>query len=108
MSGRTIRAFLCIGTVLSIAVCVAVTPAAAQSPVASQQDGKWEIEVHGGRMLATSPTGGTRSLPAAGAPFPTAVGMPSRRETSLDLCDGAGLLKDADTARRATAKITAP
>ena len=65
MNRRTIRASLCIGTVLSIAVCLAATPATAQSPAASQQDGNWEIEFHGGRMLAVLPAGRGVSPPPA-------------------------------------------
>ncbi len=57
-------------------------------------------------MIATSPTGGTSSPPAAGAPFTTVVGTPSRRESSWYFGDGAVVLNDTNTALRSTAKIT--
>ena len=56
------RVFLPLGTLLFLALFVVVTPAAGQG-------GKWEVEVHGGGMLATNPTGGTATLPAEGTPF---------------------------------------
>ena len=55
------RVFLPLGTLPFLALFVVVTPAAAQ--------GQWEVEFHGGGMLATKPTDGTATLPAAGTPF---------------------------------------
>jgi hypothetical protein len=75
------------------------TPAAAQ--------GQWEVEFHAGGMLSNHPEDGTATLPAAGTPFTTVAGAPSRRESSWYFGDGAVLLNQVNTARGVSAKITA-
>lgn len=75
------------------------TPATAQ--------GQWEVEFHGGGILSSHPEDGSASLPAAGAPFTTVTGVPSRRESSWYFGDGAKLLNEVNTARGVSAKITA-
>lgn len=67
---------------------------------------KWEIEVHGGGTQASNPTGGTASLPGAGASFTTYVGLPSRRASSWYVGDGALLLNQLNTAFFLTQKFT--
>ena len=78
-----------------MALVAMVSLAAAQTA----DSGKWEIELHGGGMLPTNPTGGTVSLPGPGQVF-TAAGFPgaprsSRRESSWYFGDGAVLFNQA-------------
>lgn len=94
------RVFLPLGSLLFLSLVVVVTPAAGQGR-------KWEIEVHGGGMLATTPTDGTATLPAAGTPFTVPAAPASRRESSWYFGDGAVLVNHVNTARGVTAKITA-
>jgi len=67
------------------------------SAVAQTVGARWEVEVHGGGMLPSNPTGGTVSLPPPGAVFMTAVANPSesRREPSWYFGDGALLFNQA-------------
>ena len=78
--------------VLCVMALVVGSSAAAQTA-----GGKWEVEVHGGGMLLSNPTGGTVSLPPPGAVFTTAVANPSesRREPSWYFGDGALLFNQA-------------
>ena len=76
-----------------------VVPAAAQT----NDDRKWEVEIYGGGMWPTDPSGGTTSLPAPGQVFTTATTMPtpapsSRRESSWYFGDGAVLFNQAVSA----------
>ena len=89
-----------------VALALIILFVAASRAAAQGASGKWEIEVHGGPMLATSPTDGTSSLPAAGAPFTTVVGQPSRCESSWYFGDGPVLLNQLGTALRSTGQIT--
>ncbi len=79
---------------LAVAVFGGVVPATAQ-------ERKWEVEVHGGGMLAANnPTEGAATLPDPGAPFTTQLGAASRRVSSWYFGDGAllrvrGLAADA-------------
>jgi opacity protein-like surface antigen len=87
---------LTLGPVVGFAM---VSPAAAQVTDA----GKWEVELRGGAILATNPTGGTVALPGPGQVFTTATTMPtpppsSRRESSWYFGDGAVLFNQAATA----------
>jgi len=67
---------------------------------------RWEFEVHAGGGLANDPSlGGTSSLPAAGAPFTTTVGTPSRQVPSWYFGDGAALLNQVNAALGAGASI---
>jgi hypothetical protein len=83
--------------VFFLAALVAVAlPAAAQTPDA----GKWEIELRGGGMWPTNPTGGSITLPGPGPVFTTATGATSpapssRRESSWYFGDGAVLFNQA-------------
>jgi hypothetical protein len=81
--------------VLCVMALVVGSSAAAQTA-----GGRWEVEVHGGGMLPSNPTGGTVSLPPPGAVFTTAVANPSesRREPSWYFGDGALLFNQAVTA----------
>ncbi|HXZ27906.1 MAG TPA: hypothetical protein VEG08_07900 [Terriglobales bacterium] len=64
--------------------------AAAASSDGPDPDRKWEVEFHGGGLLATSPSSGGVALPDPGVPFATVVG-PSRFESSWYFGDGAAL-----------------
>ena len=85
-----------LATLLSVGpICLASFVVTA-SPAAAQTSGKWEIELHGGGLLPTNPTGGTVSLPGPGPVFtgPTiagAAGPSSRRESSWYFGDGTTL-----------------
>ena len=92
---------------VSMIVAVAVVGSAT---AAVAQDRKWEVEVHGGGTVATSPTGGTAALLAAGTLFslpPPPGGLPpgapalptSRRESSWYFGDGAVLVNQVNTAQ---------
>jgi hypothetical protein len=59
---------------------------------------KWEIEVWGGGMLASHPTGGTGSLPGPAPSFTTVVDRPSRQTSSWYFGDGALLLNQVNAA----------
>ncbi len=72
----------------------------------ARRAGRWEVEFHGGGMLANKPSGGTANLPGPGAPFTTALGSASRRESSWYFGDGAVLLNQVSAAFRLTQKIT--
>src|SRR6185369_15635867 len=71
---------------------------------ADAQDRKWEIEVHGGGMLATNPTDGKVTLPGPGQLFTvppsafTPVVPSSRRESSWYFGDGASLFNQVASA----------
>ena len=101
----TTRVFLPLGTLLFLALFVVVTPAAGQG-------GKWEVEVHGGGILATTPTDGPPALPAAGTPFTLTAPMGSRSSRHVPswyFGDGAVLLNQVTAALPAIGqtKITA-
>ncbi len=64
----------------------------------AQERKKWEVEFHGGGMLASNPTGGTASRPDPGTTFITQTGSPSRRQSSWFFGDGALLLDQVSTA----------
>lgn len=83
---------------LLLTLFVMVTPAAAQ--------GQWELEFHGGVLLSNRPADGIATLPAAGTPFTTVSGVPSRRESSWYFGDGAALVNQVNTARGVSPKIT--
>ncbi len=73
------------------AAFAAPRPAAAASSDGPDPDRKWEIEVHGGGLLATSPASGDVALPNPGAPFTTFVGGSTRFVSSWYFGDGAAL-----------------
>jgi hypothetical protein len=78
--------------VLLLVVCVSwpsVHAVAQQSP--ASEDRKWEIEVHAGGMRIGKPTDATTAMPAAGEPFTTTNGRPSRYVSSWYFGDGAAL-----------------
>src|SRR5262249_43327356 len=56
------------------------------------RDHRWEIEVHGGGMFSTNPTGGTTFLTPTGAAFTTTSFGTSRQESSFLYGDGAQLV----------------
>lgn len=58
-------------------------------------------------MLSSQSKDGTATLPAAGTPFTSVTGVPSRRESSWFFGDGAVLLNQVNAARGASARITA-
>ena len=89
----------------SISVCALMIVFAARSAEGqAAQTPKWEVEIHGGGLFSTNPTGGTVSLPAPGQPFmtvpltPTASPLPSRYEPSWYFGDGTLLFNQAATA----------
>jgi hypothetical protein len=89
-------------------------------PGAQAQTRKWSVELHGGGMLPTHPTGGRSALPGPGAPFTTAgiFGPPappvlvvstSRQVSSWFFGDGAVLFDQAASAVSANpVAMTAP
>ena len=94
MNSQTRHQELCFALGIPFLLVSLVAPAGAQDA----GEGKWEIEIHGGGMLANRPTGGTAALPDAGAPFLTTTGRPSRRESSWYFGDGALLLNQLSAA----------
>jgi hypothetical protein len=90
-----------------VALAAVVSPAAAQTA----DSGKWEIELHGGGMSPTNPTGGAVSLPGPGtvfatsgifSPSPALVVSSSRRESSWYFGDGAILFNQVAAALAAS------
>ena len=71
----------------SVLLVVLAPPAAAQTT----DERKWEIEVHGGGVRVDKPTDATTAMPAAGEPFTTTNGRPSRYVSSWYFGDGAAL-----------------
>jgi hypothetical protein len=67
-------------------------------PVDAQRPRNWEVEFHVGGNFVGSVPDGTASLPAAGQPFTTVVGTPSRRVSSWYFGDGALLFNQANAA----------
>jgi len=80
------------------AVVLMALPAAAQTA----DSGKWEVEIHGGGLLATNPTAGTVSLPGTGESFSNTgdqgVARTSRRESSWYFGDGTVLFNQIGSA----------
>jgi hypothetical protein len=73
-------------------VLLLVGSAAARAFAQSPADvGKWEIEVHAGGVRTGNPTDATTAMPAAGEPFTTVNGRPSRYVSSWYFGDGAAL-----------------
>jgi opacity protein-like surface antigen len=82
--------------------------AAGQSTVPTH---KWEIEVHGGGMLATAPMDGTGALPGPGPAITTPFTIPAgvstgRLVSSWYFGDGASLLNQAASSFRLGGHIT--
>ena len=79
-----------------VALCV-MALVFGSSAAAQTVGGRWEVEIRGGGMLPSNPTGGAVSLPPPGAVFMTAVANPSesRREPSWYFGDGAVLFNQA-------------
>ncbi len=73
-------------------------PAPADSSEGPDPDRKWEVEFHGGFMLASNPRGGTGVLPAAGPTFTTVLGSTTRAVPSFFFGDGALLTSQFVTA----------
>jgi hypothetical protein len=68
-------------------------------PAAAQRPRNWEIEFHvGGGPVSDLPDDGSVGLPAAGPPFTTVVGTPSRRASSFFFGDGALLVNQVNAA----------
>jgi hypothetical protein len=61
-------------------------------PSVAQTRQHWEVEVFGGWLMANQPTGGTGTLPGAGAAFTTISGQPSRKVSTWYFGDGTELL----------------
>ena len=72
----------------SIFVCVVTLLGPWSAAAQSTQTPKWEVELYGGGLFSTNPSGGTISLPAPGQSFmtiaatPTTPPLPSRYEPS--------------------------
>jgi hypothetical protein len=85
-------------------VCAVAFLGAGSAAGQTTQPPKWEVELHGGGLFTTNPTGGTISLPVPGQPFmtaaatPTTPPLPSRYEPSWYFGDGALLFNQAATA----------
>jgi hypothetical protein len=102
-----------------LALCpVALIAAASSAAAQTATSGQWEIELHGGGMSPSSPTGGTVSLPGPGqvfttmgiySPSPALVVSSSRRESSWYFGDGALLFNQTAAAIAAsTVAMTQP
>lgn len=85
-----------------LAITFPASPAAAQDARAR----KWEVEAHGGGMLASHPTRGSVTMPDPAATFTTLAGRPSRRVSSWYFGDGPPLLNDVSSALLASQRIT--
>ena len=70
------------------------------------QDGKWEVEVHGGGAVVSNVSGGTGTVPGPGAPFATVTRAPSRLVSSWYFGDGSNLLNAALPRFGLTQRIT--
>jgi len=68
---------------------IAVVPSAALAQAAPASI--WEVEVHGGGLIPTNPTGGTAGTIPSAAPFTTVVNRPSSRVSSWFFGPGAQL-----------------
>jgi hypothetical protein len=75
-------------------------------PVDAQRPRNSEVEFHVGGNFVGSVPDGTASLPAAGQPFTTVVGTPSRRVSSWYFGDGALLFNQANAALGLGSRIT--
>ena len=60
---------------------------------------QWEVACHGGAIFNAHASEGGIALPAAGAPFTTIAGAPSRHVASWFFGDGAALLNAVSPAR---------
>src|SRR5437016_3794795 len=82
-------------------VALIVGSAATSHPAAAADHG-WEIDVHGGGMFATNPSGGRSALPPPGAviPSPVAGGLTVRPVPSWYFGDGALQLNQAPSSLR--------
>ena len=81
-----------ISVLVFVAGCVSWPSAhalAQQSPASEER--KWEIDVHAGGVRVGKPGDATTAMPAAGEPFTTANGRPSRYVSSWYFGDGAAL-----------------
>jgi hypothetical protein len=87
-----------------VAATVSVLAMAVQ--VEAQRPRNWTIEFHAGGSLVGNAPDGTVSLPAAGSPFTTVVGTPSRRISSWYFGDGALLFNEANAALGLASRIT--
>lgn len=101
---------LCVFTqaVLSLLLCLAPAAMAEdRDPPSPERSRGWEVEVHGGGILSSNPTGGTATALPIGASRTDPAG-PSRDVPSWYQGDGAQLFNDATEAGRATIPAIAP
>ena len=80
-----------------VIMAVLVTTFAIALPATARA--QWEVGCHGGAMFSQHANAGTSALPAAGAPFTTVTGAPSRHVASWFFGDGAALLNQVSPAR---------
>jgi len=90
------------GYVCAAAVLAAAPPAAAQ-PAAGD---KWLIEIHGGGLWPSGPTGGDAAAFPAATTFTTLAGSQSRRVSSWFFGDGATLLNSVNGVLAPSALLT--
>src|SRR5438093_10179484 len=93
---------LAAGYVCAAAVVAAAPPAAAQSAAGD----RWQIEIHGGGLWPSTPTGGEAAAFPAATTFTTLAGSQSRRVSSWFFGDGATLLNSVNRVLAPSAPLT--
>jgi hypothetical protein len=76
------------------------------TPMTAAAQARWEVEMHAGGTVNSQPAAGNAALPAAGTPFTTSNGLPSRRESSWYFGDGAAFVNQVNATRGLIARIT--
>ena len=75
---------------------------------AAPQERRWELDVYGGAVVATTASDGARTLPAAGAVIATSAPLfPSREVPSWFFGDGARLVNDVNEEFGGTSRVAA-
>jgi hypothetical protein len=90
---------------LALALLIA---AATSTAAAHAQERRWEVEAYGGAVVARTVSGGTETLPPAGAPIVTSNPLfPSREVASWFFGDGAALVNAVNGEFGGTSRIVA-
>jgi hypothetical protein len=91
------------------AVATAILVSAVLATASRAEDkARWEIEIHGGGLLSSSPSGGRSQMPPAGSVFAAfAGGVTSRHVSSWYFGDGNALFNEVVGAMPTAQKITA-
>ena len=83
------------GVVVSVLAPLFLAPLARPAAAQTTADHKWEIEVHGGGMLPTNPTGGTLTLPGPAEIVSLPGGRTTLRVPSWYFGDGTALFNQS-------------